>query len=76
MQVVVQHGDVGGVEGGEGGDTLGRGEEVSAGDDDGRAPPASLLVTDGDQPGGLAWLAGPGIFHQSECPQLPTTNLP
>ena len=55
VQVVVQHGDLGA---GETGDTLGGGEEVPGGDDDGRAPPACLLVSEGDQPGRLTGLAG------------------
>ena len=63
VEVVVQHGDLH-VVGGDVGDTLGGGEEMPAGDDDGRAAPVPLLVSEGDQPGRLTWLAG-SKCHQS-----------
>ena len=72
VQVVVQHGDLGG---GEAGDTLGGGEEVSGGDDDGRAPQACFLVSEGDQPGGRTGQAGPEMSSlRLALPHLPTTN--
>ena len=77
VQVVLQHGDlhVGG--GGDDVATLGGGEEMPAGDDEGRAAPVSLLVSEGDQPGRLTWLAGSEMSSVSSLTSpTNTTNLP